>query len=58
MYVLVSENPILKGIVGKKVDMAIRDLQFSGKKNYKRYQKNFNSAIANAENNFSMILIN
>ena len=29
-------NPILKGIVGKKVDVAIRDLQFSEKKNYKR----------------------
>ena len=25
-------NPILKGIVGKKVDVAIRDLQFSEKK--------------------------
>ena len=24
-------NPILKGIVGKKVDIAIRDLQFSEK---------------------------
>ena len=25
-------NPILKGIVGKKVDVAIRDLQFSEKR--------------------------
>jgi large subunit ribosomal protein L22 len=30
-------NPILKSIVGKKVDVAIRDLQFSEKKGYKRY---------------------
>ncbi len=25
-------NPILKGIVGKKVDLAIRDLDFSNKR--------------------------
>ena len=30
-------NPILQSIVGKKVDVAIRDLQFSAKENYKRY---------------------
>ena len=34
-------NPILKGIVGKKVDIAIRDLQFSEKKNYSRHKKNY-----------------
>ena len=30
-------NPILRSIVGKKVELAIRDLQFSEKKNYERY---------------------
>jgi len=30
-------NPILQSIVGKKVDVAIRDLQFSAKRDYKRY---------------------
>ena len=45
-------NPILKGIVGKKVDVAIRDLQFSAKRISKDIKKTINSAIANAENNF------
>ena len=45
-------NPILKGIVGKKVDTAIRDLQFSEKRITKDIRKTINSAIANAENNF------
>ena len=45
-------NPILKGIVGKKVDIAIRDLQFSEKRISKDIRKTINSAIANAENNF------
>ena len=45
-------NPILKGIVGKKVDIAIRDLQFSEKRISKDIQKTLNSAVANAENNF------
>ena len=45
-------NPILKGIVGKKVDMAIRDLQFSEKRITRDIRKTLNSAIANAENNF------
>ena len=45
-------NPILKGIVGKKVDVAIRDLQFSEKRITKDIRKTINSAIANAENNF------
>ena len=45
-------NPILKGIVGKKVDIAIRDLQFSEKRITKDIRKTLNSAIANAENNF------
>ena len=45
-------NPILKGIVGKKVDMAFRDLQFSEKRITKDIRKTINSAVANAENNF------
>ena len=45
-------NPILKSIVGKKVDVAIRDLQFSGKRISKDIRKTIGSAVANAENNF------
>ena len=45
-------NPILKSIVGKKVDVAIRDLQFSDKRISKDISKTLNSAVSNAENNF------
>ena len=45
-------NPILKGIVGKKVEIAIRDLQFSEKRITKDIKKTISSAVANAENNF------
>ena len=45
-------TPILRSIVGKKVDMAIRDLSFSEKRISKDIQKTINSAVANAENNF------
>ncbi len=45
-------NPILKSIVGKKVDVAIRDLQFSEKRVTRDVRKTISSAIANAENNF------
>jgi len=45
-------NPILKAIVGKKVDVAIRDLQFSEKRITKDIRKTISSAVANAENNF------
>ena len=45
-------NPILRGIVGKKVEVAIRDLQFSEKRITKDIRKTLNSAVANAENNF------
>ena len=45
-------NPILKGIVGKKVDAAIRDLEFSEKRITKDIRKTISSAVANAENNF------
>ena len=44
-------NPILKGIVGKKVDVAIRDLLFSEKRITKEIRKTISSAVANAENN-------
>ena len=44
-------NPILKSIVGKKVDIAIRDLQFSEKRITKDIRKTISSAVANAENN-------
>ena len=45
-------NPILKGIVGKKVDVAIRDLEFSEKRITRDIKKTISSAVANAENNF------
>ena len=44
-------NPILKGIVGQKVDIAIRNLEFSEKRITKDIRKTISSAIANAENN-------
>ena len=45
-------NPILKNIVGKKVEVAIRDLQFSEKRITRDIRKTISSAVANAENNF------
>jgi len=45
-------NPILRGIVGKKVDIAIRDLQFSEKRITRDIRKTISSAVANAENNY------
>ncbi len=45
-------NPILRSIVGKKVDIAIRDLQFSEKRVTRDVRKTISSAVANAENNF------
>ena len=45
-------NPILKAIVGKKADIAIRDLTFSDKRISKDVKKTLSSAVANAENNF------
>ena len=45
-------NPILKSIVGKKVDVAIKNLSFSDKRISKDVKKTISSAIANAENNF------
>ena len=50
----VQENlsPILKSIVGKKADEAIRDLTFSEKRISKDIKKTISSAVANAENNY------
>ena len=45
-------NPILKALVGKKVDIAMRDLDFSEKRISKDIRKTISSAIANAENNY------
>ena len=45
-------KPILKSIVGKNVDKAIRDLTFSDKRISKDIKKTISSAVANAENNF------
>ena len=45
-------KPILKSIVGKKVDLAIRDLSFSDKRISKDVKKTISSAVANAENNY------
>ena len=45
-------NPILKGLVGKKVDIALRNLDFSDKRIAKDIKKTISSAVANAENNF------
>ena len=45
-------KPILKSIVGKKVDIAIRNLSFSDKRISKDIKKTISSAVANAENNY------
>ena len=45
-------NLILNFIKGKKVDVAIRDLEFTRKKVAKDIKKTVKSAIANAENNY------
>ena len=45
-------NPILKAIVGKKADIALKDLTFSEKRISKDIKKTISSAIANAENNY------
>ena len=45
-------KPILKSIVGKKVDLAIRNLSFSDKRISNDIKKTITSAIANAENNY------
>ena len=45
-------NPILKALVGKNVNIALRNLDFSDKRISKDIQKTISSAVANAENNF------
>ena len=45
-------NPILKDLVGKQVDIALRNLDFSEKRIAKDIRKTISSAVANAENNF------
>ena len=45
-------KPILRSIVGKKVDIAVRNLSFSDKRISNDVKKTLSSAIANAENNF------
>ena len=51
-------KPILKSIVGKKVDIAMRDLSFSEKRISKDIKKTISSAVANAENNFQFDIDN
>ena len=51
-------KPILKGIVGRKVDHVIRDLTFSDKRISKDIKKTISSAIANAENNYQLDIDN
>ena len=45
-------NPILKAIVGKNVDVALKNLTFSEKRICNDIKKTISSAVANAENNF------
>jgi len=45
-------NPILKALVGKNVNIALRNLDFSDKRISKDIKKTISSAVANAENNF------
>ena len=45
-------SPILRSIVGKKADEAIRDLSFSEKRISNDIKKTISSAVANAENNY------
>ena len=51
-------KPILRGIVGKKVDYVIRDLSFSDKRISKDIKKTISSAVANAENNYQLDIDN
>ena len=47
-------KPILRAIVGRKVDHVIRDLTFSDKRISKDIKKTISSAVANAENNYQL----
>jgi large subunit ribosomal protein L22 len=43
---------VLRSVVGKKVEHALRDLSFGNQRISKEIMKTINSAVANAENNF------
>ena len=45
-------NPLLRAIVRKKVEIAMRNLEFSEKRISKDIKNTISSAVANAENNF------
>ena len=45
-------NPILKAMVGKNVDVVLRNLTFSEKRISNDIKKTISSGVANAENNF------
>ena len=45
-------NPILKAMVGKNVDVVLRNLTFSEKRISNDIKKTISSAVSNAENNF------
>ena len=45
-------KPILRSIIGKKVETAIKDLSFSEKRISNDVKKTISSAVANAENNY------
>ena len=45
-------KPILKALVGKTVDFALRDIEFSNKRICGDVKKTLASAIANSENNY------
>ena len=47
-------KPILRAIVGRKVDNVIRDLTFSDKRISSDIKKTISSAVANAENNYQL----
>ena len=47
-------KPILRAIVGRKVDNVIRDLTFSDKRISRDIKKTISSAVANAENNYQL----
>ena len=51
-------KPILRSIVGMKVDKAIRDLTFSDKRICKDIKKTISSSVSNAENNFQFDIDN
>ena len=51
-------NLVLNFIKGKKVDLAIRDLDFTRKKVAEDIKKTIKSAVSNAENNYQYDILN